>query len=90
MKIPIQPWARRAKCRDHPSPDLWFPTTDNGGPGYSDNRAAIAICDDCPVQRDCLEYAIDHEEHGVWGGTSERERRRIRRQRARDRQNEAA
>jgi WhiB family transcriptional regulator, redox-sensing transcriptional regulator len=43
---------------------------------------ARQICRDCPVQALCLEYALDNRiDHGVWGGASERERRRIARQR---------
>ena len=63
------------KCRDHP-PNTFFPSDGIG--------VAIArrICADCPVKAPCLEYALDnHIEHGVWGGTSERARRLIARQR---------
>ena len=48
-----------------------------------DTRRALAICERCEVRVACLEFAMAHREHfGVWGGTTERERRRIfRRQR---------
>ena len=45
-------------------------------------KAALKICAQCPVKKVCGEYALDHdEEYGVWGGMSERERRRIKRSR---------
>ena len=45
-------------------------------------RSAQKICADCPVKLACLEYALANRvDHGVWGGTSERERRRILRHR---------
>lgn len=48
--------------------------------------AAKAICAACTVRDTCREYALDHGiKHGIWGGTSERDRRRIRRQRNLDR-----
>jgi hypothetical protein len=48
--------------------------------------AAQEICAECPVSKRCLEYALEnHVDHGIWGGCSERERRRILRWR-RDRQ----
>ena len=43
---------------------------------------ARKVCADCPVKEPCLEYALTHRiDHGVWGGASERERRRILRRR---------
>lgn len=39
---------------------------------------AIAYCADCPIIRDCLLYAIEHESWGVWGGTSDAERKKLR------------
>lgn len=57
-------------------PEVFFPSD---GVGV---EAARRICDGCPVKEPCLEYAIVHRvEHGVWGGASERERRRIARRR---------
>jgi WhiB family transcriptional regulator, redox-sensing transcriptional regulator len=43
-----------------------------------DTRAAIRMCRSCPVRRPCFEAAVDRgEQFGVWGGTTERERRRV-------------
>jgi WhiB family redox-sensing transcriptional regulator len=68
-------WMAEGKCREH-SPELFFPS-DGAGVGV-----ARRICADCPVKQPCLEYALaNHIEHGVWGGTSERGRRTIVRQR---------
>ncbi len=60
-------------------PDLFFPEQ-----GVS-LEPAKRICGDCAVKDECLEYALDNRERfGVWGGTSERERRRLRRERRED------
>ncbi|MFP5322758.1 MAG: WhiB family transcriptional regulator [Acidimicrobiia bacterium] len=57
-------------------PDLFFP--DRG----ESLEPAKAVCAECVVRDECLEFALAAgERFGVWGGTSERERRRIRRQR---------
>lgn len=54
-------------------PDAFFP--EKGG----STKAAKAVCLACPVRVRCLEYALSHEERfGVWGGLSEKERRRLR------------
>lgn len=56
----------------HQSPSLFFPSD---GVGV---EVARRVCADCPVKEPCLEYALAHRiDHGVWGGCSERERRRI-------------
>ena len=58
-------------------PDLFFPER-----GAS-TKEAKGVCQGCVVREDCLEYALANgEKFGIWGGLSERERRRIRRQRA--------
>jgi WhiB family transcriptional regulator, redox-sensing transcriptional regulator len=68
-------WMAHALCRGT-NPDRYFPSD---GVGV---EAVQRICVDCPVRVDCLEYALRHGiDQGVWGGASERQRRRIRRQR---------
>jgi WhiB family redox-sensing transcriptional regulator len=69
-------WQRNANCMGV-DPDLFFPER-----GAS-TREAKEVCRGCVVQEDCLEYALANgEKFGIWGGMSERERRRIRRRRA--------
>jgi WhiB family transcriptional regulator, redox-sensing transcriptional regulator len=64
-------WMARGLCRDI-SPSTFFPSD---GVGV---EVARRICADCPVRQSCLEYALSNRiDHGVWGGCSERERRRI-------------
>jgi len=64
-----------AKCRGM-NPAVFFPTD---GAGF---ETARRICLECPVRTECLEYALEHRiDQGAWGGTSERERRRILRRR---------
>ena len=68
-------WMADGNCRETP-PAMFFPSD---GVGV---EAARRICATCPVKQPCLEYALRNRiDHGVWGGTSERERRRILRQR---------
>jgi len=68
-------WMAEGKCRDM-APDVFFPSDGTGV------LEAQRICADCPVSEACLEYAIANKiDHGVWGGRSERERRRIARRR---------
>lgn len=68
-------WRDQAECLGL-DPDLFFPER-----GES-TREAKAVCEDCVVREDCLEFAIaNREKFGIWGGKSERERRAIRRQR---------
>ena len=72
-------WQRRANCMGV-DPDLFFPER-----GAS-TREAKEVCRGCVVREECLEYAITHsEKFGIWGGLSERERRRIRRRRVLER-----
>ncbi len=64
-------WMADGNCRLHP-PATFFPSD---GVGVDKARK---ICRDCPVMGRCLEYALEERiDHGVWGGCSERERRRI-------------
>ncbi|MCY4194239.1 MAG: WhiB family transcriptional regulator [bacterium] len=64
------------RCADE-SPDVFFPSDGRGV------EEAKSICRQCLVQEDCLAYALGHRiKYGVWGGRSERQRRRILRQAA--------
>ncbi len=66
-------WMVDARCLDA-DPEAFFP--EKGG----STREAKRICADCPVVEPCLEYALANDERfGIWGGLSERERRRVRR-----------
>lgn len=68
-------WQDGANCRGA-NADLFFPER-----GAS-TRSAKAICRECQVRAECLEFAIvTGEKFGIWGGMSERERRRVRRDR---------
>lgn len=68
-----QDWRALGECAER-DPDLWF------APGAAEHKEAKRICRGCPVRFQCLEYAMDTPvDHGVWGGLTERERRRWRR-----------
>ena len=70
--LPERSWVERANCAEA-DPDVFFPVRGQ------DVAQAKAVCRDCTVRAECLEYALVHvEKLGVWGGTSERERRRMR------------
>ena len=62
-------------------PELFFaPEGARGADRWSYEVDAKAICAECPVVAQCLEYALEHRMDGVWGGTNEAERRELRRQ----------
>lgn len=64
-------WMAQGPCRLYPA-DMFFPSD---GAGV---ERAKRVCAECPVVSQCLEHAIENRiEHGVWGGASERHRRRI-------------
>lgn len=68
-----QEWQERALCAQT-DPEAFFP--EKGG----STREAKRICAGCEVRSECLEYALEHDERfGIWGGLSERERRKLKR-----------
>ncbi len=68
-----QSWQEQALCAET-DPEAFFP--EKGG----STREAKKICTGCEVKAECLEYALSNDERfGIWGGLSERERRRLRR-----------
>lgn len=69
-------WRDLAACRDE-DPELFFPVSELG-PGASQAARAKAVCARCPVRAQCLEYAVDNGlDHGIFGGTTESERRNL-------------
>ena len=71
-----RPWATFAACRDADD-DLFFPGRED------DTRTAVRICSGCPVQEQCLCWALEMRiGYGVWGGLTEAERRRLQRRSA--------
>lgn len=82
----VTDWQHLAACRGEDSAHFF-------APGYFERRSeknareavAKAICIRCPVSGQCLDYALSvQENHGVWGGLNEMERRAVLRQRARE------
>jgi len=70
-------WREFARCRGV-DPETFYPSSDD------DAGPAKDICALCPVREACLEHALARrEKHGVWGGLTARERRRILRRRRR-------
>lgn len=71
-------WMSRGNCRGL-DPSIFI--SERG----VDSTSAKKVCVGCPVTDECLEYALEENEDGVWGATSERDRRKIRRERAQQR-----
>ena len=72
-----QNWRQHAACSGL-DPEIFYPVEDD------DADPAKAVCGQCPVSTPCLEHALaSRERDGVWGGATERERRRLVRQRRR-------
>jgi WhiB family redox-sensing transcriptional regulator len=66
-------WQTKAACLEV-DPEIFFP--ERGG----SSKAARNVCGRCDVRMECLRYALrNREQFGIWGGTSERERRKLRR-----------
>lgn len=72
-QVDHQPWRERANCRGLDPALFVMERGDNGGP-------AKAVCRECEVRSECLDYVLTHNERlGIWGMTSERERKVMRR-----------
>lgn len=69
-------WRQQASCRGV-DPEIFYPVSED-----DEATDAKAVCALCPVRESCLEHALTmREKHGVWGGLTERERRRVLRRR---------
>ncbi len=75
-------WRHHALCRDE-DPELFFPIG-TAGPAAVQVEEAKVVCRRCAVLGDCLAWALETgQDSGVWGGTSEDERRALARRGAR-------
>ncbi|GGJ64031.1 WhiB family transcriptional regulator [Streptomyces brasiliensis] len=75
-------WQERSACRGE-DPDLFFPIGETG-PSLLQIDTAKAVCRQCPVVDLCRQWALEtHEVYGIWGGTSEADRRLLHRDAAR-------
>ncbi|MHB8465406.1 MAG: WhiB family transcriptional regulator [Acidimicrobiales bacterium] len=71
----MENWRQQAACRGLDTAIFFPPTDSEAGP-------AKAVCAQCPVRDECLEWAIaSRQEEGIWGGMTDGERRRLRRRR---------
>jgi WhiB family redox-sensing transcriptional regulator len=71
LQLRPEPWTQKALCAQT-DPEAFFP--ERGG----STREAKRVCRSCDVREECLEYALRRgERFGIWGGKSERERRRM-------------
>ena len=78
MTTTATPWHRHAACKGL-DPSIFYPADED-----DECLDAKAVCAQCPVLDLCLEHALgEREKEGIWGGRTERERRRIIRQRRR-------
>lgn len=72
-------WRESAACLGTFNPDFF---SSLGGNQWTSVRRAKAICRTCPVTRECLDYSLQSRSYyGVWGGLTEKERRKVERKR---------
>jgi WhiB family redox-sensing transcriptional regulator len=85
LKLPrpvaeVWDWQLAAACRDADPAVFFYLDNERGEPRTDRVRAAKKVCRRCPVRARCLNYALEaRETHGIWGGYTEDERRRLRR-----------
>jgi len=66
-------WAKRAACLERPNLD-WFSRAERM------KSACRAVCEGCVVRSECLSFAIEHDELGIWAGFDRQQRRRMKRE----------
>jgi WhiB family redox-sensing transcriptional regulator len=68
-------WQSQGACKGS-DPDQYFP---HPYVSHAQIVSIRAVCEACPVRRECADWGIHHEQLGIWGGTTDRQRREIRR-----------
>jgi WhiB family redox-sensing transcriptional regulator len=86
VKVVDKDWREKAACRGLIAPDyIWFPPrgryVSTRAGAISPTQRLLDLCEGCPVKVTCLEFAIAGNEPGIWGGTSFRQRRAIKKER---------
>ena len=82
MKAPWdleEDWQTKARCRGQDAALFFSPTVlENKDAKHQREARAKSLCAGCPVQADCLDFALyTREPYGIWGGLNELERRRL-------------
>lgn len=77
---PMGEWTEQALCAEkvragEAHPNDWFPVR---GTPIAEIHAAVAICQQCPVVEPCRDWAIKHNEYGIWGGWTSKKLRQVR------------
>ena len=76
LTLPVPPvWGKRAACAGNTDPDAFFPH--EGENNIPDTRHTRSICTGCDVRTECLRWAVEHDEEGIWGGLTKRQRRKL-------------
>ena len=70
----VPEWMRDANCAGTKTPDWWFPEK-GGNTAVKETVRALAICEACAVKPECLAFALEGKEYGIWGGLTEQERK---------------
>ena len=73
----LEPWQNRAACKNYPEPFFPPSTHEKKAAKLDREQLARSICAGCVVSKECLEFAVEHAEYGIWGGLNERERRAL-------------
>ena len=77
LNLATDDWRTSSACSDT-DPSLFFPVGTTG-PALEQIASAKAVCDTCDAKEPCLQFALStNQDSGIWGGTSEEERRQLR------------
>jgi WhiB family redox-sensing transcriptional regulator len=70
-------WQQQGLCKRYQPEVFYSPDGERGAPKARREAAAKAICSRCKVVDACLQWALDQREEGIWGGTTDKERKRM-------------
>jgi hypothetical protein len=70
-------WTDKSACKGQ-DPSKWYPVSLTDRAGLQQIRLAVTTCNSCPVQQECLDYSLEWERFGIWGGLNAEQRDLIR------------